>query len=67
MSCGDAVQLAQQAGLIAAVLVQQFAVLSDLRRPLHSDGSMSEGPTSWGYQLVKDSEGAWRIFGEGVA
>jgi hypothetical protein len=36
-------------------------------RPLHSDGSMSEGPTSWGYLLVKGSEGAWRIYDEGVA
>ena len=36
-------------------------------RPLHGDGSLQEGPTSWGYLLVRDSlRGPWRIFAEGT-
>jgi hypothetical protein len=33
----------------------------------HDDGSMSEGPTTWGYRLVRaDPQGAWRIVDQGV-
>ena len=35
-------------------------------RPLHDDGSLAEGPTTWGYLLVRDADGSpWRIFGQG--
>ena len=35
-------------------------------RPLHDDGSMAEGPTTWGFLLVRDSDGSpWRIFDQG--
>ena len=36
-------------------------------RPLHDDGSMDEGATSWGYLLMRDSEDSpWRIADQGV-
>ena len=36
-------------------------------RWLHNDGSMDEGPTTWGYLLVLDSTtGTWRIFSQGT-
>lgn len=36
-------------------------------RPFHDDGSMDEGTTSWGYLLVRGSEGSpWRIFDQGM-
>ena len=36
-------------------------------RPLHSDGSMPEGPTEWGYILTRASTRApWRISSQGV-
>ena len=35
-------------------------------RRFHSDTSMEEGNTFWGYRLVRDSkEGPWRIAGQG--
>lgn len=36
-------------------------------RWFRSDGSMPEGPTTWGYVLVRDSDtDPWRILGQGV-
>ena len=36
-------------------------------RPLHDDGSMAEGATTWGYWLVRDSpHSPWRIFDQGT-
>jgi hypothetical protein len=36
-------------------------------RPYHSDGSMSEGATTWGYLLARPSADApWRIFDQGT-
>lgn len=36
-------------------------------RPFHSDGSMDEGATTWGYLLVRQSAGSpWRIFDQGT-
>ena len=43
------------------------AVSFDLAwRPFHDDGSMDEGPTQWGYELLRASRSApWRITDEG--
>ena len=48
--------------------VVDVAVTFDLRwRPLHDDGSLDDGSTSWGYELVRDSpDDAWRIFSQGT-
>ena len=48
--------------------VADVAVSFDLDwRPLHGSISMEEGPTTWGYQLVRESpDSPWRIFGQGV-
>ena len=36
-------------------------------RHFHNDGSMDEGPTTWGYLLVRNSaESPWRIFDQGT-
>lgn len=36
-------------------------------RRFHSDSSMDEGMTTWGYQLARSSPGdPWRIVGQGV-
>jgi hypothetical protein len=36
-------------------------------RWFRNDGSVEEGPTTWGYFLVRDSEDKpWRIFDQGV-
>lgn len=36
-------------------------------RPFHDDVSMEEGPTAWGYLLVRETPDApWRIFDEGL-
>lgn len=36
-------------------------------RPFHDDGSMEQGPTIWGYLLVRDSpDSPWRIFDQGT-
>lgn len=48
--------------------VVQVPVAFDLDwRLFHNDGSMDEGPTTWGYLLTRSSEaGPWRIAGQGV-
>lgn len=33
---------------------------------LRNDGSLSEGPTQWGYTLRQDSFGQWRLMDQGV-
>jgi hypothetical protein len=36
-------------------------------RRFHNDGSMDEGPTTWGYLLARDStDSPWRIFDQGT-
>ena len=48
--------------------VANVPVTFDLNwRPFHSDGSMDEGATAWGYLLVRESARApWRIFDQGT-
>lgn len=48
--------------------VANVPVTFDLNwRAFHSDGSMPEGATTWGYLLVRNSTGSpWRIFSDGV-
>jgi hypothetical protein len=55
-------------GYSAAEEVVNVPVTFDLSwRPFHNDGSMREGPTTWGYLMVRDSaDSPWRVFSEGV-
>lgn len=48
--------------------VMDVGVTFDLRwRLFHNDGSMEEGPTTWGYTLVRDSaRQPWRIADQGT-
>lgn len=48
--------------------VMNVPVTFDLRwRLFHDDGSMPQGPTLWGYLLVRDSAGhPWRIADQGT-
>ncbi|MGH3333851.1 MAG: hypothetical protein ACRDPJ_21370 [Nocardioidaceae bacterium] len=48
--------------------VMRVPVTFDLRwRLLHNDGSLQEGPTAWGYLLVRGSDAEpWRIFDQGM-
>ena len=48
--------------------VVDVAVTFNLQwRPFHNDGSLDEGSTPWGYELVRDSPSdAWRIFSQGT-
>jgi len=66
---GDHVtQRAEYSGRVAPEEVVYVPVEFDLSwRPLRTDGSMDEGPTTWGYLLVRDSpDSPWRIFDQGV-
>lgn len=58
----------EHSGHSASQEVVAVPVTFDLNwRPFRSDGSMPEGPTTWGYLLVRDSEHpSWRIFDQGV-
>lgn len=58
----------KDSGLPASDHVADVAVSFDLKwRPLHNDGSMDEGPTPWGYLLMRSSSDApWRIFDQGL-
>lgn len=54
-------------GLPASDEVMNVPVDFDLRwRAFHDDGSLAEGPTPWGYLLVRhNAEQPWRIFDQG--
>lgn len=55
-------------GRQAGEQVVDIAVTFDLRwRLFRGTGSLEDGSTPWGYELVRDSpDGAWRIFSQGV-
>jgi hypothetical protein len=63
-----AVERPEYSGHSASQEVVAVPVTFDLNwRAFHSDGSMPEGPTTWGYLLVRDSaHPSWRIFDQGV-
>lgn len=58
----------EDSGVPARDQVADVAVSFNLKwRPLHNDGSMDEGPTPWGYLLVRTAADApWRIFNQGL-
>ena len=62
------VELPESSGHSAPEEVVYVPVNFDLTwRPLHDDGSMDEGGTTWGYLLVRNSSNApWRIFDQGM-
>lgn len=58
----------EDSGHSATEVVARVPVAFNLTwRPLHGDVSMAEGPTTWGYLLIRDSsDSAWRIVDQGV-
>ncbi len=65
---GHVTERPEWSGHVAPDEVVRVAVTFDLSwRLLRNDGSMNEGPTTWGYLLARDSASSpWRIFDQGV-